>query len=161
MKSALFFGATILVLLLLLISGTQSDHGVIDQLIAAVDDYQEECTNEGCSSEEVEELHESYTEECLHEGCSSEEIRELGGSMSGAEDMFADFRRRGWKVDRHCHTFNLDRRTSGAPTKLGTMTCKSPTPFTVKCEGLAEDGHRTEWTEYGFGGIPGTRTRCW
>lgn len=62
--------------------------------------YYEECTHEGCSSEEVEELYDSYAEECLHEGCNKEEVIELGGTTDGALEMLREFRDRGYRVDQ-------------------------------------------------------------
>lgn len=62
-------------------------------------DYQEECLSEGCSDEEVRELHSGYTEECLNEGCSKEEVFELGGTASGAIEMMRAFRQHGWDFD--------------------------------------------------------------
>ena len=61
-------------------------------------DYQEECINEGCNGEEVEEMCESYTEECRHEGCSKEEVFELGGSVEGTQQLANELQRRGCTI---------------------------------------------------------------
>jgi hypothetical protein len=148
---------------------TSSERGVLDRLATVTDDYLEECVNEGCSGEEVRELYSSYAEECLHEGCSFEEVRELAGSADRVDDLLAEFRKHGWTVDssdftppppRVCHQFTLADISTSEPTQRGTMNCKVVFFLTTKCKGLADDGHRFSWTEYGFGGVPRGRTKC-
>lgn len=62
-------------------------------------DYNEECNNEGCYNEEVEEMHETYYEECFGEGCSYEEQREIAGhGRENVDEMLDAFRRLGLRV---------------------------------------------------------------
>jgi hypothetical protein len=62
------------------------------------DDYNEECRNEGCNTEELVELYESYESECREESCDVEEVRELAGRRDAINDMLNAFRARGWTV---------------------------------------------------------------
>jgi hypothetical protein len=144
--------------------GNSNHRTTLDRIGAAVDDYLEECTHEGCSSEEVKELYSSYSEECLHEGCSAEELLELGGSPAGVEDMLDEFKKRGWKVDNDdhltCDTMTLAKVSTDPPTQPGTMNCKVVFFLITKCKGLGADGHRYSWTEYGFGGVHNASTQC-
>jgi hypothetical protein len=78
-------------------------------------DYTEECLNEGCNGEEVQELYNSYQEECLNEGCSKEEVLELGGSPQGVQAMKAEFLRRGFRI-------NPSDFEGTGPNCLGTTT---------------------------------------
>jgi hypothetical protein len=159
-----YLASAALAMMVMLGLGARSEHGVMDNIIAAVDDYREECTREGCSSEEIEELHESYKEECLNEGCSYEEVRELGGSAEGAKDMLDEFRSRGWRVDNgdypHCDSFTLGKISTDMPTQPGKMNCKVVFLLTTKCKGLAADGHEYSWTDYGASGVPTSSTQC-
>ena len=66
--------------------------------------YNEECNNEGCFSEEVRELYSSYHQECIVEGCAFEEQRELAGSRHPVviSQMYQHFRRLGfWVLPQH------------------------------------------------------------
>ncbi len=75
--------------------------------------YKEECTHEGCHTEEVVEMYAKrdggYQEECLHEGCDGEEKAEYGADQDdhsssnedqeeGWEGFKSDVRFRGWTI---------------------------------------------------------------
>ena len=49
--------------------------------------YNEECINEGCDSEELEELFDTFWHECASEGCHTEEIRELSGGKFSKNNL--------------------------------------------------------------------------
>jgi hypothetical protein len=103
------------------------------------DDYQEECLNEGCSTEEVRELYVSYKEECINEGCSKEEVIELGGTPSGALAMLAHFRKLGYEV-REKDFLNLQCSPIGTETKCIALV------FICKDAWQCPDGvHKSSW----------------
>ncbi len=87
------------------------------------EDYREECQNEGCDTEEREELHESYESECFEESCDVEEVRETAGAINSINAMWDDFNSRGWTVSG-CHRWggcfycpgNLGNAASGDST---------------------------------------------
>lgn len=66
------------------------------------EDYHEECQQEGCDTEEREELHEWYESECFEETCSFEEVRETAGRTGSINAMLNDFQGRGWRISG-CH----------------------------------------------------------
>lgn len=63
-----------------------------------VDDYNEECRNEGCETEELVEMYESYESECREETCDVEEVRETAGRRDVINEMLNAFIARGWAV---------------------------------------------------------------
>jgi hypothetical protein len=67
---------------------------------AAEANYLEECLIEGCSFEEIRELHRSYFEECCGEGCNNEEVRELAGGQAYIPQLIQAFRSRGLPICR-------------------------------------------------------------
>lgn len=89
------------------------DFGALVRLNDEYGAYKEECMQEGCSGEEVEEMYwgrgGGYDEECIGEGCSGEEKAEYGADQdehySDDEDQeegwegFKDHvRAYGWKI---------------------------------------------------------------
>jgi hypothetical protein len=97
-----------------------------DRRPSYVDDYNEECLHEGCSGEEVEELHESYDEECFGEGCSQEEVVELAGTPEVVNAMLDDFAARGLKVspEHRCDAKCIDEhRCTFTSCKGFVQTC--------------------------------------
>ena len=62
-------------------------------------DFEEECIEESCDTEESEELHESYESECFEESCNVEEVREIAGRRGSINAMLADFQNRGFRVN--------------------------------------------------------------
>jgi hypothetical protein len=75
------------------------------------ENYAEECTNEGCEDEEVNELYATYREECLNEGCDIEEVAEVAGGHNAVNGMLDAFQRRGFQISA-C-TYNPLRPPAG------------------------------------------------
>lgn len=104
--------------------------------------YHEECQQEGCDSEEREELHESYDEECLGETCRKEEVRELAGRTNSINAMLDRFAASGWATSG-CH------RWGGcfySPGKLGNLA-SGDTAFGSLITQASVDQH---WADFDF-----------
>ncbi len=63
-------------------------------------------------------------------------------------------------AEQHCHTFQLQNVSTDWPTGIDVMNCKVSFFFTTDCKGVANDGCKWDWTEYGFTGVSTSRTRC-
>ncbi|HSL83577.1 MAG TPA: hypothetical protein VLF66_12450, partial [Thermoanaerobaculia bacterium] len=63
-----------------------------------VGSWYEECTIEGCNTEELEEIYNSYYSECIDETCSTEEISELSGGPGENDNMLFDFLKHQWVI---------------------------------------------------------------
>jgi hypothetical protein len=83
----------------------------------ATADYRSECIDEGCDTDELQELHDSYNEECVIETCSAEEASALAGGYDAINAMLDAFRERGWTVSeedylprgsRDCSRINVE-----------------------------------------------------
>lgn len=62
-------------------------------------DFEEECVEEECDGEELEEMHEDYADECLEETCDVEEVRELAGTRGNINALLDAFQSRGFQID--------------------------------------------------------------
>lgn len=87
-----------------------------------IDDYLEECTNEGCNKEEVKELYLSYKEECCGEfQCSAEEVRELGGNTQATAQMKEKWRQYGYNTV--CPTSNCSHVATSTSCYFLVLVC--------------------------------------
>jgi hypothetical protein len=90
--------------------------GIVDSTpttAAPLFDFNEECNQEGCDNEEIEELYDSFASECIDEGCNREEVLELAGPSSSIDPMYLAFCRLG-------HNFTWRFSPSG------TTNCAGP-----------------------------------
>jgi hypothetical protein len=102
--------------------------------------YREECQNEGCDTEEREELHEDYESECFEESCKYEEVRETAGAQASINPMMDDFGGRGWKVSG-CH------RWGGCFYSPGNNTTSGDVFFGTLCTQSSINQH---WDDFDF-----------
>lgn len=102
--------------------------------------YWEECQNEGCDTEEREEMHESYESECFEESCKYEEVREVAGRRDSINPMMNDFQGRGWKVSG-CH------RWGGCFYSPGNNTTSGDAFFGGLCTQASINQH---WNDFDF-----------
>lgn len=61
-------------------------------------DYESECVEESCNTEELQEIYTTYNHECMFETCSAEEVYEDAGTAAETNPMLMAFLAQGWEV---------------------------------------------------------------
>lgn len=113
-------------------------------------DFEEECVEESCDTEELEEMHESYESECFEETCDVEEVREIAGNRGNINAMLDAFQSRGFTVNA-CH------RVGACAISPGNNDTSFDTFFDGFCNQSSIDQHwddfemsESDWDD-GFG----------
>ena len=113
-------------------------------------DFEEECVEESCDTEESEEMHESYESECFEENCDVEEVREIAGRRGNINALLNDFQSRGFTINA-CH------RVGPCTPSPGNNTTSFDNFFDRFCNQASIDQHwddfemvKSDWDD-GFG----------
>ncbi|MFN0214188.1 MAG: hypothetical protein ACKVT2_08025 [Saprospiraceae bacterium] len=102
--------------------------------------YKEECQNEGCNGEEIDEMAGSYEGECREESCNFEEVREIAGATNSVNAMLNHMIARGYNISS-CHFWG------GCVISPGNNTTSGDVTFGALCTQSSINQH---WNDFDF-----------